>query len=476
MTTAFQLCRGGAHVDVFEASGEVGGMSRSLDLWGQRVDLGPHRFFSTDPRVNRLWLDVVGSEYAMVDRLTRIYYKQRFFDYPLKPLNAAWNMGFASAAACLVSYLRPRTEPYAPDRPEATFESWVVSRFGRRLFEMFFRTYSEKLWGVPCHELSADFAAQRIQKLSLLETIRSAVTPQRVGRHRTLVDQFAYPLRGTGSVYESMADRIVASGGTIHRNRPVRRVLHRNRVTQGIELISGERLQFDHVVSTMPLTLLVRGLDDVPQVVRDAASQLQFRNTILIYLHVDSDSLFPDQWLYIHAPELKAGRVTNFRNWVPSLYGNANTSVLAVERWCDPDDDVWNAPDARLIQQATEELRATGLLRHEPVLDGHVVRLPRCYPIYRLGYRDHVACIAQHLNRFIGLTAIGRYGAFKYNNQDHGILMGILTAENLLDDQSHDLWDVNADHACHEGETLLTEAGLTPSPDGPAQRLIESRV
>jgi protoporphyrinogen oxidase len=455
MTAALQLSQGGVDVDVYEADQCIGGMARSLDLWGQRVDLGPHRFFTTDDRVSRLWFDVVGRDYAMIDRLTRIYYERRFLHYPLKPLNAFWNMGLPGAASCLASYLKEQLRPGSPETDAASFESWMVRRFGRRLFDMFFKSYSEKLWGIPCGELSADFAAQRIRKLSLLEAVKSALSPQRARRHKTLVDRFPYPLGGTGSVYERMADRLLDSGGRIHLRCPVRRTLHSAFDVQGIELQNGRVEHFDHVVSTMPLTNLVRGLADVPEDVQAAADSLQFRNTILVYLHVDTESLFDDQWLYIHDPDLKMGRVTNFRNWVPQLHGDSQTTILSVEYWCSDSDPVWTTPDDSLIEQATRELRSTSLLQNEQVTAGYVARVKRCYPAYRRGYRDHVERLADYLSGFSGLTPIGRYGTFTYNNQDHSILMGILAAENLLDNRAHDLWSVNTDHETYqEGEAV----------------------
>lgn len=464
MTAALQLSRGGAEVSVYEAGQCVGGLARSLDLWGQKVDLGPHRFFSTDARINRFWLDVVGSDYAMVNRLTRIYYKDRFFHYPLKPWNAYWNMGMSDAVSCLASYVNEQLRSPDSRTDDVSFESWTVQRFGRRLFEMFFKTYSEKLWGLPCHQLSADFAAQRIKQLSLPEALMSALSPRRARTHKTLVNRFAYPLGGTGSVYEKMADQLTQLGGQIHLQRPVQRVLHEDFDVRGIELADGQQEEFDQVVSTMPLTMLMAGLTDVPKEVEAAANGLQFRNTILVYLHVDSDSLFDDQWLYIHSPELKMGRVTNFRNWVPELHGDEGTTILAVEHWCDDDDPIWTASDHGLIQQATNELRSTELLGDQPVLDGHVVRLRKCYPVYRRGYREQVERIANYLKHFRRLTPIGRYGTFKYNNQDHSILMGILAAENLLDDCGHDLWSVNSDYEVYQEHALITETGLVSPP------------
>ena len=465
MTTALQLSRGGAEVDVYEAGPSVGGMARSLDLWGQRVDLGPHRFFSTDDRVNRLWLDVVGRDHAMVERLTRIYYGGQFYRYPLKPLNAFWNMGPAEATLCLASYVKERLRPSYSANDNTSFESWVVGRFGRRLFDRFFRSYSEKLWDIPCGELSADFAAQRIRKLSLLEAARSALSPRRRREHKTLVDRFSYPLGGTGAVYERMADLVRDHGGQLHLQCPVRRIVRAAKEVQGVELSTGNVETYDHVISTMPLTSLIHGLTDVPKDVQAAANALQFRNTILVYLHVDSDSLFGDQWLYIHDPDLKMGRVTNFRNWVPELHGDANTTILAVEYWCNDSDSAWTASDDSLTEQATRELRSSGLLRDHSVLDGHVVRIKRCYPVYRRGYAEHVERLADYLRGFQGLTPIGRYGTFKYNNQDHSILMGILAAENLLDGRGHDLWHVNTDHETYQEDEPMLDGCLAVRPE-----------
>ncbi len=257
LVAAYQLAKAGVEVEVFEASGSVGGMSRSFPLWGQTVDLGPHRFFSSDARVNRLWLEIVQGDYAMVDRLTRIFYGERFFRYPLEPLNALKNLGLTRAAACTLSYLRERLGPSCPDN--GTFESWVVRRFGRRLFDIFFKSYSEKLWGISCQQLDADFAAQRIKKLSFSEVVKNAF---KLGKqkHRTLVDQFAYPTGGTGMVYERLAECVDAVGA-VRLNQPVKRVRHENKRITGLELSDGRVMECDHVISTMPLTLLVKGLE-----------------------------------------------------------------------------------------------------------------------------------------------------------------------------------------------------------------------
>ena len=456
LTAAYQLAKRGVDVEVYEASEEVGGMSRSFRLWNQTVDLGPHRFFSSDARVNRLWLEVVDEDYRMVERLTRIFYGGRFFRYPLEPVNALFNLGLGKAAVCVASYLRERVLASCTD--DQTFESWVVRRFGRSLFNTFFKSYSEKLWGISCKELDADFAAQRIKKLTLGEVIKNALRLGG-GGHRTLTDEFGYPTGGTGMVYERMAD-FINTVGKVHLKRSIRRVLHSDQRVVGVELADGTRKRFDHVISTMPLTLLVRGLEGVPEAVRRAVDSLRFRNTIVVYLHVAGGSLFPDQWIYVHEPNLQVGRITNFRNWVPHLYGPSENTIVAMEYWCNDEDDAWREPDERIIDRARQEIRSTGLLGGAEILDGAVVRVPKSYPVYACGYKRHLELVVNFLRNFQGLIPIGRYGSFKYNNQDHSILMGLLAAEQILTQQERELWDVNTDYDSYQEQATITESGL----------------
>ncbi len=459
LTAAYKLAAEGVDVDVFEASGEVGGMCRTFELWGHKVDLGPHRFYSSDSRVNEIWLDIVGNDYAMVDRLTRIYYKNEFFPYPLKPFETLRKLGLFDSALCLASYVREKMRSTTTDAE--TFENWVVGRFGRRLFDIFFKTYSEKLWGISCSDLDSDFAAQRIKRLSLLEAIKSSFLGKKNGKHKTLVDRFAYPLGGTGMVYERMAERVEKDGGRIHLTTPIASVVHENRTVCGLRFQDGLEERYDRVISTMPLTLMVKSLGEMNPEVEQAIDELTFRNTVLVYLNVDSaEPLFPDQWVYVHSPHLSMGRMTNFRNWVPELYGEQRTTVIACELWCDSDDATWFDDDARHIGNVSSQLTSTGLLRGAKILDGHVVRVPRCYPVYRRGYKDSLAKIVEHLKTFTGLTAIGRYGSFKYNNQDHSILMGLLAAREIIDQTDHDLQSINTDYESYQEQSVITETGL----------------
>jgi protoporphyrinogen oxidase len=461
ITCAYELSKRGFEVDVYDAAPQVGGMAKTFELWNQKVDLGPHRFFSSDPRVNKLWLEVVGRDYAMVDRLTRIYYKRRFFMYPLKPANALLNLGVFEAARCVLSFVTQQVLG-SRNNDQSTFEGWVVSRFGRRLFEIFFKSYSEKLWGISCLDLDADFAAQRIKKLSLYEAVKNAFLGGGKTRHKTLVDRFAYPFEGTGVVYDRMAQKVVENGGRVLLSTPVRRVMTEGMRATGIELENGEILHYDHVVSSMPLTQVVQRMDGCPPDVVEASRRLKFRNTILVYLKVESDRLFPDNWLYVHSPDLLMGRVTNFRNWVPQLYGNEKSSILSLEYWCNDDEEMWRWDDARLVELARKEIEKAGLTEGAPISAGAVRRVPKCYPVYRVGYKDELQKVVDHLRDVDSFTVIGRYGAFKYNNQDHSILMGLLAAESISGDAENDLWKINTDYEYQE-KSSITETGLVSS-------------
>jgi len=293
LTAAYQLLKLEHRVEVFEAGEAVGGMAKTIPLWGQLVDLGPHRFFSSDPRVNTLWLEVVGRDYSMVRRLTRIYYNGRFFAYPLQPFNALSGLGIWESLRCVFSYLLAR---WTASPEGESFEHWVTSRFGRRLFNIFFKSYSEKLWGIDCRELDADFAAQRIKKLSLMEAIKAALTGPRDSKHRTLADEFAYPHQGAGTVYERMAQRIRERGGIIRLQCPITAAYPAGADRPALRFTDGSLAFFDHVISTMPLTTLVDQLA-APVSVRRHAQALTFRNTILVYLEIDGASPFPDQWI-----------------------------------------------------------------------------------------------------------------------------------------------------------------------------------
>jgi len=457
ITAAYELVKKGIEVDVFEAGETPGGMAKTIQLWDQRVDTGPHRFFSKDKRVNQLWLEVVGNDYQIIDRMTRILYQQKFYSYPLSPLNALSNIGVRQAVLCVIYYLR---ELILPTKQDGNFESWVIHRFGKRLYEIFFKSYSEKLWGIPCSELDSDFASQRIKKLSLFEAVKNSFFKSKTKQHRTLLEQFAYPCMGTGMVYQRMADFVEKHGGKIYYKTPVKKINVEGQWARSLELVNGlTHAGYDHIVSTMPLSLLVSRFKDIPKQVNDATLALRFRNTILIYLNVDAVDIFPDQWIYIQSPEFKCGRITNFRNWVPQLYGEQKSTILALEYWCNEQDALWYDSQEGLIKMATDELKLMGFSKG-PILGGHVEKIPRCYPVYFTGYKKKIEIIQEYLKTIQGLSVIGRYGSFKYNNQDHSILMGLQAAANIIHGEHNDLWKINTDYEDYQESYIITKTGL----------------
>lgn len=457
ITAAYQLSKKLPNVYLYEASDSVGGLAKTIDLWEQKVDIGPHRFFSDDKRINDLWLEVAGNDYEMVNRLTRIYYKKKFFHYPLKPIDALLKLGIVESVRCVMSYFAERINP---TKNTTHFEGWVISRFGTRLYQLFFKTYSEKLWGIPCTALDADFAAQRIKKLSLWEAIINGLKGGKNNTHKSLVDEFAYPHGGTGSVYERMATTLQHNGGKLYTNTAVAQVLVENNKAIGIVLANGETHYYDHIISSMPLTLMVQHINNVPISIIQACNKLTYRSTILVYLRVNATNLFPDNWLYIHSNDLQLGRLTNFSNWVPQLNNNKQETILCLEYWCNYNDDFYTTSNDALIALGTQEVKHTGLLGAAQVIDGYVHRIPRCYPVYSTGYKNNLEPIQNYLSNITNLSVIGRYGAFKYNNQDHSILMGILAADNILNNATHNLWDINTDYDTYQESSSISKTGL----------------
>jgi len=440
LTAAYQLCKAGKDVEVFEASQSVGGMAKSLSLWGQTVDLGPHRFFSKNQRVNDLWFEVLGSDFCQVNRQTRILYNEKLFSYPLQPLNAFKNLGAKEASLCLLSYLKEKTKP--SKNVSDNYENWMIHNFGKKLYNIFFQEYSEKLWGIPCHELDVDFAKQRIRNFSV-STILSQLFFFKTSETRTTQTQFSYPLHGSGRTYEKMASFVTSNGGKIHFNEKVEKIHGDGRQITAIETTK-RSVETRNLVSTMPLGHLVTGLSTSSRESKEHCAQLHFRNTLLIYFLVDAKDLFSDNWIYIQSPKLKLGRITNYRNWSPELCKDSSHTILSLEYWCNR-DDLWLTPENEIFSLAEIELRSTGLIKNAEILERKLVKLPNCYPVYRKGYKKHVSFIAKELAKTDGLQVIGRYGAFKYNNQDHSIMMGLLAADNIIQKSHNDLWAINSD-------------------------------
>lgn len=447
MAFACRYIDNGGQVTVVESSAHVGGLARSFELWGSTVDLGPHRFFSSDPEVNKYWHSHVQSDYTMVNRLTRIYYSGKFYNYPLQAFNALKNLGLVSAYLSVQSYFLSRV---FPPKQDGSLETWVISKFGTRLYQTFFKNYTEKVWGIKCTEIDADWAAQRIQGLTLGGAIKSALFLNKKNKLKTLVDEFAYPTSGNQLFYDRQKEKITGTGNVILLEDPVIGIKVVNSEVQGIRLKSGKFLETSHLISTMPITQLISGMDDVPKEVLEASKNLSFRNTILVYLQVDASDVFADQWLYIHDPKLLHGRITNFNNWSEAIIGDKTKTILCLEFWCFDSDKIWSESDENLVELAVNELSHTGLCSRELVGQGKVVKIKRSYPVYNRGYKVSLRVVQNYLDKISGLYPIGRYGSFKYNNQDHSILMGLVTADAIAENTRVDLWGINTDSTYQE--------------------------
>ena len=437
----------GGKVKLLEASPFVGGLARSFELWGSTVDLGPHRFFSADPEVNKYWHSHVKDDFIMVNRLTRIYYMGKFFNYPLQAFNALKNLGLLKAFLALQSYVFCK---FFPPKQDGSLENWVISKFGSRLFRTFFKVYTEKVWGITCKEIDADWAAQRIQGLTLWGAIKSALFANKDNKLKTLVDEFAYPITGNSLFYERQKELILESGNEIFLSEPVERIIVENSKVRAIISKSGISHPATEVISTMPITQLIKGMDGVPSQVLEAATQLTFRNTILVYLQISQSSLFEDQWLYIHDPKLLHGRITNFNNWSESMIGDKTKTIVCMEFWCFDSDQIWEESNEELVQRGKDELVLTGLCKEEDIIQGKVLKIKKSYPVYRRGYKEKLKIVQDYLDSIEGLHPIGRYGSFKYNNQDHSILMGLLAADSISSGSRINLWNVNTESTYQE--------------------------
>jgi protoporphyrinogen oxidase len=450
LTAALKLMHTGRRVTLLEASDEIGGISRTVERDGWRFDLGGHRFFTKVPEVERLWHEILSdSEFLQRPRMSRILYRGTLFDYPLKPLNALRGLGATESMRCVGSYAWARMRP--PKRQD-NFEQWVSARFGVRLYRIFFKTYTEKVWGVPATDIQADWAAQRIKNLSLGAAVRDALLPRR-GKSdiTTLIDHFSYPKYGPGMMWQRARQLAEDSGVEVILNATVSE-LHRdgNRVIAVTALTDGaaQRIPCDNVISSMPLTELVSALGP-PEEIAHAAQALSYRDFLTVALVLPDTDAFPDNWIYVHTPGIRVGRVQNFGSWSPHLVKDGYT-CLGLEYFVNEGDDVWRLPDADLVDLARRELRQLNLVHSGHIEAGYVVRVPKAYPVYDEGYADRVRSIADWLaSAAPNVQPVGRNGMHKYNNQDHSMLTAMLAVENL-DGASHDLWSVNVDQDYHE--------------------------
>lgn len=447
LTAAYHLAEKNYQVDIFETRKFVGGMCASINLWGAKVDLGPHRFFSSDPRVNNFWLKIIENQYKMIDRKTRIYYKNKFFDYPLKPFDALTKLGLVESIKCLISYLNT----FFIKKKLTNFEDWITKKFGKRLYEIFFRSYSEKLWGISCKKLSADFAAQRIKKFSLMEAIKSPFKNNNI--HKTLVDEFAYPNGGTGNFYEKLSEKFKKFGGNIFLDTKIEKIKYCN--NEIILEINNELKKYDYLISTMPINDLVSNLNP-DEITKIAIKELKFRNTLLVYLHISVENIFNDQWIYINSNDIKSGRISNFNNWQQE--NQPNHTILCFEYWFNDEDEIWNNNN-KILEVTKNDVKTLDMFDINKIQDFKIVSIKKCYPVYDTTYKENLEIVKKFLDKFTNIIPIGRYGSFKYNNQDHSILMGILASEKIIGNNKINLWEVNTDYEFQE-KAIITKTGL----------------
>jgi protoporphyrinogen oxidase len=467
LTAAYVLAKEGIRATVLEADPEyVGGIARTARYKGYHFDIGGHRFFSKSKEVEDLWTEILPDDMLVRPRSSRIFYKGKFFAYPLKAIEALLKLGILESTRCVLSYLRARLFPVKNPR---TLEEWVSNQFGHRLFTIFFKTYTEKVWGMSCKEISADWAAQRIKGLSLTTAVLNALLPRRPPKDRkdlvkTLIDTFRYPRRGPGMMWERCAARIQEMNGDIVMGaRAVGCALDRatGRWTieyEGAEVPGGDgggrrSLEVDHVISSAPIRQLVAGLaPPMSEASRTAAASLRYRDFLTVVLILKERGVVSDNWIYVHDPGVRVGRVQNFKSWSPEMVPDPEMACYGLEYFCFENDEVWNASDSDLIELGRKELAAIGLAQPEDVVDGCVVRQRKAYPVYDDDYSRNVATIREELDRaYPGLHLVGRNGMHKYNNQDHAMMTAMLTARNIIaGDAIYDVWQVNQDAEYHE--------------------------
>ena len=470
LTAALKLIERGRPVVVVDQDRQVGGLARTIEYKGFRFDIGGHRFFTKVEAIAAMWRDMLGDQFLRRPRLSRIYYRGRFFDYPLKPLNAVWNLGLVTSVSVVFSRLWIQLFPIAPER---SFADWVSNRFGPVLFRIFFKGYTEKVWGIPCDRIASQWAAQRIKGLSLKTAVLTMLLPsRRNGQIKSLIEEFEYPQLGPGQMWEAFAREITGAGGDIRLNSRVVALHHDGGRITSVDVDSdGTRYRqpVANVISTMPVRQLVQQLTPAPPPsVVEAAAALKYRDFLTVALIIEQRDVFADNWIYIHDDQVRVGRIQNYKNWSPHMVPDARFTCLGLEYFCFDGDGLWSSSDADLVALATRELEAIGLVTAGLVRDGTVVRVAKAYPVYDQGYEVALEAVKAFVAGFENLQLVGRNGMHTYNNQDHSMLTAMLAVGNICG-ESHDLWSVNADDEYHE-EQSVTRAeprrhlGGSPTP------------
>ena len=451
LTAAYQLSESNKKVLVLEKKSQVGGLAETKVFGPYRYDIGPHRFFTKNKEVYELFLEMLGNDAVSVDRKTRILFNNSYFDYPLTPLNALFGLGVSESVVIGFSYFFARVKSYLSISKINNFEDWVVDRFGKKLFNNFFKNYTEKVWGIDCKDIGSDWAAQRIKGLSLSTAIKFALFPNSKKRPKTLVDKFYYPRLGAGMLWEKFEKHITNKGIEVTKNKRVTSI----KKTEDIFSIiyeDSERnkitVETKNVFFSNPLLEFISIYDsDVPQSVIDSAKSLNYRNHISVHITIDK-KLFDDNWIYIHSPNLDMARISDFTNFSDDM-SEAGTYPLTLEYFCFEDDDIWNKQNKDIIDFALNELRSIFDDKFN-VIHSEVSRNANAYPVIKTGYQEHIDVIKDWLSGLPNITAIGRSGMFKYNNQDHAMATGLYAARTLMGQGDYDPWEVNVDGEYHE--------------------------
>jgi protoporphyrinogen oxidase len=482
LTAGYLLSKNDVDVVVLEADPVyVGGISRTVTYKGFHFDIGGHRFFSKSRAVEDLWTEILPEDMLIQRRSSRIFYNGQFFSYPLKPVEALLKLGVFRSTLCILSWLKARLFPVRNPR---NFEDWVSNQFGKRLFNTFFKSYTEKVWGMSCREISADWAAQRIRGLSLGSAIKNALIPQRYNGDRsqvikTLIHSFRYPRRGPGMMWEECADKMTKLGGKLEMGCRVTRCSYDkadDSWTVDYKDTRGDlhSVEAEHVISSAPMRELARDLSPaVSERAKRAAESLKYRDFLTVMLILKDRQMFDDNWIYIHDPGVKVGRVQNFRSWSPEMVPEPGKVCYGLEYFCFEHDGLWDSSDSQLIELAKRELIQIGLVKQDDFIDGCVVRQKKAYPVYSDDYAQNVATIRKELEmRYPNLHLVGRNGMHKYNNQDHAMMTAMLCVENILADAKlYDLWQVNSDAEYHEQGPAVAEG-----TNGSSLRLVPTRV
>ncbi len=449
LTAAYELTKLNIRPIVIEKRDQVGGIARTENYKGYYFDMGGHRFFTKSREVNEMWREILGPDFLRRPRLSRIFYRKRFFYYPLRPLNALKELGLVDGFLNFLSYVQWQIWP---SQEERTFEQWVTNRFGRRLFLTFFKTYTEKVWGIPTNELSAEWAQQRIKNLSLGSAIVSMfIRPK--DKITSLIEEFDYPRQGPGMMWKAVQAEVERRGGQVLLNAEVVRICRKgSRVTGVVIRRNGveELIEGSDFITSMSVRELVERMEDAPAPVVDAASSLKYRDFLTVCLIIDQAELFPDNWIYVHEPDVKVGRIQNFKNWSPEMVPDQSKTSLGLEYFCNEGDELWNMADADLVELGTQEVARMGLAQRADVIDGCVHRVEKSYPVYDSTYREHLSHVRGFVESLDNLVTIGRNGLHRYNNQDHAMMTGMLAVRNVVLGERNDLWSVNTDGEYHE--------------------------